>query len=99
MRRLASLLCLAALLATAGCYDDVKVVQGVVTATNDDAKTITIRDERAPGAVLVYQLPGRAATAVGDVVRLAYRVRGEERIAVRMMNVTRARKARGGEKH
>lgn len=89
MRRLVEVLVGLALASLLGaCYDDLVVVQGEVVAIDDRAKTLTVKDERAPHAEAVYQLEGPAAVKRGDVVRLAYRKTAGERRVVRLMNVS-----------
>ena len=82
---------IAALLAGPGCYDDVKVVQGAVVTSDGPARTLSVQDERAPHAVATYQVADALLAKPGDIVRLAYRDRGQARVVARMMNVTRVR--------
>jgi hypothetical protein len=82
-------LALAALVGVVGCYSDVKVVQGAVTSVEPDGSGLVLRDERPPNAAASYRLVERATVAPGDAVRVAYRDRGEGRVVVRLMNLTR----------
>jgi hypothetical protein len=90
---------LAAALGLAGCYSDVKVVQGTVVTVAEDHATVTVRDERAPNATADYRLAARVTVAPGDVVRLAYRDRADGKAVVRLMNITRRDAKAQTEKH
>ncbi len=75
----------------AGCNHP-EVVQGTVLALSEDGAAVTLQDELAPNQELVVSIKGAdvgAAPAVGDVVRIAFYQRGEERVATRVMNLTR----------
>ncbi|MBN1608235.1 MAG: hypothetical protein JW940_16505 [Polyangiaceae bacterium] len=92
MPRVQSLLGVSIVLGCTACYGDLRVVQGTVVAVDDTTHTLAVRDERAPNAVLPFQLASPAAAEKGDVVRMAFRQQGESRSVVRLMNVTRSRK-------
>jgi len=89
-------LCLAPLLV--GCYSDVKVVQGTVVRVDRGAQVIDVKDERSPNAVAPYRLARPATVKDGDLVRLAYRATGDDRVALRLMNLTRLKERRRSEK-
>jgi len=72
-----------------GCYDDVKVVQGTVTAVDTAAGTLTVRDERPPNAEVVFGNAGKEGAANGDLVRLAYRQSEQGARIMRLMNLSR----------
>jgi hypothetical protein len=92
-----SLVGVGVLLGCTACYGDLRVVQGTVVTLDNATHTLTVRDERAPNAILSFQLAGSPSAEKGDVVRLAFRQHGDSRSVVRLMNVTRARK--GDRKH
>jgi hypothetical protein len=71
----------------AGCYGDVKVVQGTVVAVDEAANTLTLKDERPPFAALVYGGGGKGA-GPGDTVRLAFRETDGRRTIVRLQNLS-----------
>ena len=69
-----------------------EVVQGTVGALSEDGATLTLRDELVPDDEFVFSIKGAevgAPPAIGDVVRIAFYQRGEERVATRVMNLTR----------
>jgi len=86
-----ALLTTTAAIGASACYDDVKVVQGTVVRTDPAAHTLTVRDERAPGSPAAYSMAGTPNARSGDVVRIAFREQGRQRVVVRLMNVTRAK--------
>lgn len=82
----------AATLIVAAACNHPDVVQGTVLAMSEDGATLTLRDELAPHAELVLTIKGAevgAAPVPGDVLRIAFYQRGEERVATRIMNLTR----------
>ncbi len=89
MRRIIAFLAAAALaLGLAGCYDDVKVVQGTLVSVDKDKKVLVVKDERSPNAALEFQ--GTAAGAKpGEVVRVAFREREGQRFLMRLQNITK----------
>lgn len=94
--RLAALCCALALVA--GCVDPPLVVQGAVVAYDEQANTVTLRDELAPHAELVLSLESAEigkAPSLGDAVRVAYRDEGGRLRAVRLMNLTRQEELQG----
>jgi hypothetical protein len=80
------------ILACSACYGDLVVVQGTVVRLDNTSHALTVRDERAPNAVLPYLFEKPPSVERGDVVRIAFRQEGGTRSVVRLMNVTRARK-------
>jgi hypothetical protein len=101
MSRLATLaLCTLPLLF--GCSDPPLVVQGTVTAIDEGAQTMTLKDEKAPDTPMVLGVATAevgAKTDLGDVVRVAYRVRDGKPTASRIMNITKQaelRESKGG---
>ncbi|MEW5984730.1 MAG: hypothetical protein AB1806_20440 [Acidobacteriota bacterium] len=82
----------AALAACAGCGDRPLVLQGVVVSYDQAAATVVVKDEIPPSEEVAFSLAGAdigVLPAPGDLVRLAYRVAGGEKRAIRMMNLTR----------
>lgn len=87
-----TILIVAATLVVAAACNHPDIVQGTVVATSEDGATLTLRDELAPHAELVLAIKGAdvgAAPVPGDVVRIAFYQRGDERVATRIMNLTR----------
>ena len=82
---------MAACLWLPACYDDIKVVQGTVVKVDSAGYSLTVRNERDPKIPSAYKLASRANAKRGDVVRIAFREHGRQRLVVRLMNVTRAR--------
>lgn len=83
---------------TLGCVDPPLVVQGAVVAYDEQAATVTVRDELPPNAELVVSLEGAEvgkAPAVGDVVRAACRDEGGTLKAIKLMNLTRQDELQG----
>lgn len=83
---------LAVTLTLAAACNHPEVVQGTVVALSEDGANLTLHDELAPHHEFVISIKGAdvgAAPAVGDVVRIAFYQRGEERAATRVMNLTR----------
>jgi hypothetical protein len=78
-----------------GCYGDLQVVQGSVVSADVAAGTITVKDERSPHAEVTYANAGRKPVVVGDVVRIAFRQRGEGPVVVRLMNLQQNRELAG----
>jgi len=79
-------------LALATACNPPEVMQGTVLAVSDDGTTLTIQDELAPNQEFVVSIKGAdvgAAPVAGDIVRIAYYQRNEERQATRVMNLTR----------
>ncbi len=75
----------------AGCGKP-QVLQGTVVDCQAGAKRLVVKDERPPHAETAFSLEGAdvgAEPKTGDVVRLAYQVRGDGRVATRVMNLTR----------
>jgi hypothetical protein len=75
-----------------GCGDPPLVVQGTVVAVDTAAQTVTLKDEKAPDTPVILGVATAevgAATDVGDVVRVAYRVRDGKPTASRVMNITK----------
>jgi hypothetical protein len=74
------------------CGDGPSVLQGTVVGYDSQAKVVTVKDERAPGATTEISVAGAeigAEPAPGDTVRIAYRVTGGRPVASRVMNITR----------
>ena len=79
------------LVALYGCGEPPFVVQGTVVSYDSAAEQMVVRDETAPDRELVLSLTGAdlgAPPAVGDVVRIAYREKGSELVALRVMTVS-----------
>ena len=72
------------------CYDDIKVVQGTVIDTNLSGHTVTVRDERVPHATALYRINAEPSARQGDLVRIAFRETDNQRVTVRLMNLTRS---------
>jgi hypothetical protein len=89
--RAATALGLLACVALAACYDDVKVVQGTVTAVDATGRALDLRDERPPHATATYGGVEPAGVASGDLVRVAFRDHPDGKQVVRLMNLTRHR--------
>lgn len=85
--------CLAVLpLVALACGPGPKVVQGKVTSFDAVAKTVSLVDDLQPHAVLTLSVRDAeigAAPSPGDTLRIAYRDRGGQLSALRVMNVTR----------
>lgn len=82
----------AATLVLAAACNHPDVVQGTVVALSEDGATLTLQNELAPNEELVVSIKGAdvgAAPVPGDVLRIAFHQRGEERVATRVMNLTR----------
>lgn len=80
-----------ALAVAAGCHHP-QVVQGTVLSLSEDETTLTLQDELAPNEpfeVSIKNAEVGAPPAPGDVVRIAFYVRDEGRVATRVMNLTR----------
>jgi hypothetical protein len=88
-----------ATLTLTACYDDVKVVQGTVTAVDAGGRALAVRDERPPHATSTFGGVSVAAVTQGDLVRLAYRDLADGKQVVRLMNLTRHQaRERGAQK-
>jgi len=95
--RIAAWLLAPTLAALGGCYDDVRVVQGTLTAFDPQPPALLVRDERPPHRTESYRTSTQPAAEPGDLVRVAYREETAGRVVVRFMNVTRARAKAGKE--
>lgn len=99
MRTLCSvLLCVAMALIGAGCGEGPLVMQGRVVSFDAQAKVVRLADEARPGTEVEFSLATAdigAVPAVGDELRIAYRVREGRNVAGRVMNLTKQAKLLG----
>lgn len=88
----ARLVLLTVLLAGLACAPVAPVVQGLVVSVDEGGKVIALQDETQPGAAPVLidisQAEIGAPPVAGDLVRLAYRMNGGKKVALRVMNLT-----------
>lgn len=86
---------LALLVLLAACAPPAPVVQGKVTAVEEQGKVILVADELRPDAPpLALDIASAEignAPVVGDDVRVVYRTEGGVNRALRVMNLTRQR--------
>lgn len=76
----------------AACVDAPRVIQGTVVSRDAASRTVVVRDEKPPGAELAISLADAEVGAepeTGDLVRVAYREKGGQAVALRVMNLTR----------
>jgi starvation-inducible outer membrane lipoprotein len=81
------------------CATPPKVVQGTVVSCNESAKIIAIQDQDKPGSTLEFRFGGAEVGAnpqPGDIVRIAYRVQNDTRLATRIMNISRQKDIKTG---
>jgi hypothetical protein len=73
------------------CGESPKVFQGVVLQYEASSKTIVARDEIPPNNDLTFSLRNAeigSEPAAGDSVRISYREKDGELIAIRIMNLS-----------
>lgn len=89
-------------LSLGACADPPKVIQGKVQNYDESAQTLKLSDELKLETNLLFHLEKAeigAVPKVGDVLRIAYKVKGERNEATRVMNLTRQAELSGGGGH
>lgn len=79
-------------LVAAACIEGPAVTQGTVIQVDKAAKVLVVRDERPPNEEMTFSFAGAevgADPSEGDLVRLAWKERGGQKVATRIMNLTR----------
>ena len=91
MKRMSSLALLTMMLVAASCGDAPQVAQGIVIRYDANARSLILREDTALGEEVTFSLQTAdfgIEPAIGDTVRLAYRLEGATRLALRVMNLS-----------
>jgi hypothetical protein len=81
------------------CATPPEVVQGTVVSCDESAKIITIQDQDKPGSTMEFHFEGAEVGAnpqPGDIVRIAYQRKNDNRLATRIMNISRQKDLKTG---
>jgi hypothetical protein len=97
MKPILAILILLPILLLASCATPPMVTQGKVIQC--DGVTVTVRNEAPPQDTLKFLLRGAdigAKPNPGDIVRIAYHTSDGEKIATRVMNISRQKDLKAG---
>ncbi len=86
------MLSLVPLLLGISCHEGPRVLQGNVVHVENETQQLQVRDELAPHTTVRFEVQEAEVGGTfheGDLVRIAYRTRGNVNAATRIMNLTR----------
>jgi hypothetical protein len=95
MRNVTKMMGLGAVIALVGCSNPPNVLQGKVVSYDGEKKVLVVEDEALPHPQVTLDLKSAEVggnPAPGNIVRVAYRDRGGNLVAGRVMNLTTQKK-------